>query len=359
MACRRAARDVSQRAQPDAPRKKRSSSSGRTVARRRGIRKTCRRRLTTPTGGRSASRTRSSRWKSRYKLPADGTIQYRVLLHPDQLHRAEVGEVDRDPSEQPRSRAPRARLLPRQPRTCSARRCCRPECAALGENAARGERRHQPRKPPDQGLPPRRLARDLRAGDVVPDRTRKAPRSGSSPEASSSCRCTTRPRVRRRRDRTKVGLTFAKEPCAEGAAARGSSSTARSRCRPAPPTSRCKADAEFLQDATVWGIFPHTHLRGKKWDYKLVLPDGTSEDDPVGAEATTSTGRRTTCSRSRCRCRRGPGSSRPRGTTTPPGNKSNPDPKVDVKWGDQTWEEMQYTGVLFTPSQPPTPIVKQ
>ena len=26
-----------------------------------------------------------------------------------------------------------------------------------------------------------------------------------------------------------------------------------------------------------------------------------------------------------------------------PANKSNPDPKVDVKWGDQTWEEMQYT----------------
>ena len=31
-----------------------------------------------------------------------------------------------------------------------------------------------------------------------------------------------------------------------------------------------------LQDATVWGLFPHTHLRGKKWDYKLVLPNGES-----------------------------------------------------------------------------------
>ena len=26
-------------------------------------------------------------------------------------------------------------------------------------------------------------------------------------------------------------------------------------------------------------------------------------------------------------------------------NKSNPDPKVDVKWGDQTWEEMMFTRV--------------
>jgi hypothetical protein len=29
-------------------------------------------------------------------------------------------------------------------------------------------------------------------------------------------------------------------------------------------------------------------------------------------------------------------------------NKHNPDPKVDVRWGDQTWEEMQYTGFLYS-----------
>ena len=29
-------------------------------------------------------------------------------------------------------------------------------------------------------------------------------------------------------------------------------------------------------------------------------------------------------------------------------NKSNPDPTQDVYWGDQTWEEMQYTGLLYS-----------
>ena len=29
-------------------------------------------------------------------------------------------------------------------------------------------------------------------------------------------------------------------------------------------------------------------------------------------------------------------------------NRSNPDPNVDVSWGDQTWEEMQYTGLLYS-----------
>ena len=29
-------------------------------------------------------------------------------------------------------------------------------------------------------------------------------------------------------------------------------------------------------------------------------------------------------------------------------NTSNPDPKVAVHWGEQTWQEMQYTGLTFT-----------
>ena len=29
-------------------------------------------------------------------------------------------------------------------------------------------------------------------------------------------------------------------------------------------------------------------------------------------------------------------------------NRANPDPGVEVRWGDQTWEEMQYTGLLLS-----------
>ena len=38
-----------------------------------------------------------------------------------------------------------------------------------------------------------------------------------------------------------------------------------------------KTDLEFLQDATVWGLFPHTHLRGKRWAYMLELPNGETK----------------------------------------------------------------------------------
>jgi hypothetical protein len=29
-------------------------------------------------------------------------------------------------------------------------------------------------------------------------------------------------------------------------------------------------------------------------------------------------------------------------------NDNNPDPTATVRWGDQTWEEMQYTGILYS-----------
>jgi len=33
-------------------------------------------------------------------------------------------------------------------------------------------------------------------------------------------------------------------------------------------------------------------------------------------------------------------------------NRFNPDPKIEVHWGDQTWEEMQYTGILYAARSP-------
>ena len=107
----------------------------------------------------------------------------------------------------------------------------------------------------------------------------------------------------------------------------------------------------------MWGLFPHTHLRGKKWEYKLVLPDGTSQNDPLGAEIRLQLAD-VLHVQGAVEGAEG-GQDRLDGVVRQfAGNRSNPDPKMDVKWGDQTWEEMQYTGLLFTPAVPPTPIVK-
>jgi hypothetical protein len=106
-------------------------------------------------------------------------------------------------------------------------------------------------------------------------------------------------------------------------------------------------DLEFLQDSTLWGLFPHTHLRGKKWDYRLVLPNGdtrtilsvpkydfnwqtyymfaTPLQVPKGAKIVSTAWYDNSAA-----------------------NKSNPDPTKEVLWGDQTWQEMQYSGVLLS-----------
>jgi hypothetical protein len=103
---------------------------------------------------------------------------------------------------------------------------------------------------------------------------------------------------------------------------------------------------------------PHTHLRGKSWEHRLVYPDGREEiilkvpkyDFNWQTEYVFAKPLKVT---------KGTQLKAVAHYDNSPANKANPDPTKDVAWGDQTWEEMQYTGVLFTPSQPPTPIVKQ
>jgi hypothetical protein len=154
-------------------------------------------------------------------------------------------------------------------------------------------------------------------------------------------------------DRTKVGLIFSSEP--QPREVRAGQFVNAVFTLPAGATDvAVTTDVEFAQDSTVYGLFPHTHLRGKRWAYELVLPNGEKKTilsvprydfnwqtyytfkDPLQV---------------------------PRGAKivstawydNSAGNKSNPDPKIDVRWGDQTWEEMQYTGILFSPRQSATP----
>jgi hypothetical protein len=110
---------------------------------------------------------------------------------------------------------------------------------------------------------------------------------------------------------------------------------------------RVDSEIEFTADSHIWALIPHTHLRGKSWEYRLTYPDGRSEvvlavpkydfnwqtyyhfTTPLAA---------------------------PKGSKlfaiahydNSVANRANPDPKVDVRWGEQTWEEMQYTGITFT-----------
>ena len=100
-------------------------------------------------------------------------------------------------------------------------------------------------------------------------------------------------------------------------------------------------------DITLWSAIPHTHVRGKRWEVTAVYPDGRTEmilnvpkydfnwqTDyifktplvlPKGTKLKTSAWYDNSTA-----------------------NKSNPDPTKDVWWGDQTWEEMMFTGITFS-----------
>ena len=108
-------------------------------------------------------------------------------------------------------------------------------------------------------------------------------------------------------------------------------------------------DLEFLQDATVWGLFPHTHLRGKKWEYTLELPNG--ETKPILSVPRYDFNWQTYYMFSEpLQVPKGSKIVSTAWYDNSAANKNNPDPKVDVMWGDQTWEEMQYTGILLSPN---------
>ncbi len=140
------------------------------------------------------------------------------------------------------------------------------------------------------------------------------------------------------KDRTSVGLKFAQGPVEK----RFLTSAASSHNLIIPPGEanyESHASFTFTEDSHIWGFMPHMHLRGKDFEYKLVYPDGTSKivlnvpkydfnwqlnywlKEPLAAPKG---------SRLECVAHHDNSS----------GNRFNPDPSKEVRWGDQTWEEM-------------------
>ena len=147
-------------------------------------------------------------------------------------------------------------------------------------------------------------------------------------------------------DRTKIGLFLAKE--APKVEMRMASLVNGKLDIPAGASDySIAAEMTTTADVTLRQMLPHTHLRGKSWEYTVTYPDGRNEvilsvpkydfnwqTDYVFAESLKL----------------------PKGTKiravahydNSKANKSNPDPTANVKWGDQTWEEMMFTSFVYS-----------
>lgn len=139
-------------------------------------------------------------------------------------------------------------------------------------------------------------------------------------------------------DRTRVGIIFAKQPPRERVVNTFIMNT-RFRIPPGAPDQVVDAKVTLNRDATLLNFFPHMHLRGKAFEYRVTYPDGRSETlfrmpkydfnwqityqlaEPLKL---------------------------PKGTVitavahydNSPNNPYNPDPTKEVFWGDQSWDEM-------------------
>jgi hypothetical protein len=147
-------------------------------------------------------------------------------------------------------------------------------------------------------------------------------------------------------DVSMIGFKFAKEPPAIEVRATAMINN-RFAIPPGASDHSVPAGLEALADITIYRLAPHTHLRGKSWQHKVTYPDGRTETvlsvprydfnwqtDYVFVEPLKL----------------------PKGSKlesmavydNSKANKANPDPKAEVRWGDQTWEEMQYTAVTYS-----------
>lgn len=139
-------------------------------------------------------------------------------------------------------------------------------------------------------------------------------------------------------DQSKLGIRFNKVRPAERvvtiAAANGEFVIP-----PGNPDYPVDSEQDFYGDAKIVGFFPHMHLRGKSMRYELVSPDGTRTTlvDVPRYDFHWQQGYKPTQpilvhsgSKIEVLAR----------YDNSPNNRYNPDPTKEVRWGDQSYEEM-------------------
>jgi hypothetical protein len=139
-------------------------------------------------------------------------------------------------------------------------------------------------------------------------------------------------------DRTRIGIVFAKEQPRERIltlqiANRGF------KIPPGDPNYAVEAKLTVQDNARIVALNPHMHLRGKSFEFRLVPPNGESKvllsvphydfswqlQYYLAEQLAIAPGTQIECVAH---------------FDNSPNNKFNPDPAKEVRWGDQSWEEM-------------------
>lgn len=139
-------------------------------------------------------------------------------------------------------------------------------------------------------------------------------------------------------DRTQVGLVFASEPPIERITTISVANT-RFTIPPGDANYRVPVKFEIPNGATLLSFFPHMHLRGKGFEYKLQLP-GEEQKTLLRVNDYNFNWQLTYRLAEPVRIVPGTKFELAGFFDNSPNNPHNPDPKAEVRWGEQSWEEM-------------------
>jgi hypothetical protein len=139
-------------------------------------------------------------------------------------------------------------------------------------------------------------------------------------------------------DRSEIGFIFATEPPKERVV-NTFVGNLNLHIPPQDGNAQVNARVTLYEDATLLSMFPHMHVRGKSFEYRATYPSGETE--------TLLTVPKYDFNWQLTYYLKEP-KMLPKGTVlecvahydNSVNNPFNPDPKSDVYWGDQTWEEM-------------------
>jgi peroxiredoxin len=108
---------------------------------------------------------------------------------------------------------------------------------------------------------------------------------------------------------------------------------------PQDPNSQALAIYGFDRSATLYGVTPHMHLRGKWMLFELLFPDG-SRKQVCSVPRYDSNWQQTYMLEKPLKIPAGTWGLLRGGFDNSPQNPSNPNPNISVGWGEQTWDEM-------------------
>jgi mono/diheme cytochrome c family protein len=153
------------------------------------------------------------------------------------------------------------------------------------------------------------------------------------------------------KDRTTIGVIYAKQPPTKLAAG-GMAINPRFVIPAGDGNAEVRAITPLNRDTLITSYTPHMHVRGKDMTYIAHYPDGTDETLLTVPRYDFNWQISYELAKPKLL---------PKGTKleviahfdNSTGNKFNPDPTKDVRWGDQTWEEMMIG--FFSTIQPPAP----